>query len=305
MRRLREQGGHTLVEVLAAMGLMMVVLGSTLGAFDSFGRTSATNEQLNEAQDEARRGVSRMTRELRSASAYGADAAGADPSAVVRAQPWDLIFQSVDPLNAPGAGAGNSRQLRRVRYCVNTESGVLWRQWQTWTNAAEPPVPAAGDCPGGGWGGQEQVVGHIANGGGRRVFTYNSMDPNAVSAAAPAVADISSIRFSLFVDVNSASRAPSESQLASGVFLRNKNRRPTAGCTATPIGSGHVSLNGTASQDPEGEALTFEWKDGSTVIEGGNGPILDYTLPTGGAHTFTVTVKDPGNLPNTATCTTG
>jgi type II secretory pathway component PulJ len=299
--RLRDESGHTLIELLAAMALMIVVIGSTLGAFDTFGRNTQTNRSLNDAQGSARATLDRLARELRNASAYSTDTTGPDPSAVLRANPWDLVFQSIDPLTAPGAGAGNNYGLQRVRYCLDTSTNVMWRQRQSWTTATAPAMPAGADCPTGGWDEQSPVSNFIVNSGTRRVFTYNSMNPADVSATPPALSDISSIRANLYVDVN-GTRPPAETQLSTGVQLRNKNRRPLVGCVATTGGPMHASLNGTASSDPEGEALTFSWYDGTTLLDE-SGPVVDYTATAAGSHTFSLTVTDVGGLKATATCT--
>jgi type II secretory pathway component PulJ len=298
--RLREQQGHTLVELLAAMSLMILVIGTTLGAFDTFGKGTQTNQKLNDAQDSARTALDLMSRQLRNASAYANDVTDTDPKAIVRADPWDIVFQSINPLVVPGAGAVNNKQLQRVRYCLNTTTQVLWRQRQTWSGTT-PGVPAGADCPASGWTEQLPVAQYVVNGGARRVFTYNSMNPNDVSATPPALSDITSVRASLFIDVN-GSRAPAESQLATGVQLRNKNRRPLVSCVVTPTSTLHASLNGTASSDPEGEALKYEWFEGGALIAGKSGPVVDYAAPTAGSRTFSLRVTDVGTLSATAAC---
>jgi type II secretory pathway component PulJ len=298
--RLREQQGHTLVELLAAMSLMILVIGSTLGAFDTFGHGTQTNQKLNEAQDAARNTLDLMSRQLRNASAYANDVADTDPKAIVRADAWDIVFQSIDPMSTPAAGVVNNKQLQRVRYCLDTATNVLWRQRQTWSGAT-PAVPAGADCPAAGWSEQIPVASYVVNGGSRRVFTYNSMDPNDVAATPPALSDITSVRASLFIDVN-GSRAPAESQLATGVQLRNKNRRPIVSCVVTPTSTLHASLNGTGSSDPEGEALKYEWYEGGALIAGKSGPVVDYAAPAAGARTFSLKVTDVGNLTATASC---
>lgn len=301
MRRLSDESGHSLMELLVAMSLMMLVLGTTLTVFDSFGRNTHTNGQMNDAQDQARAVMDRVARELRSASAYSdSGSSTAETSAVLRAEAWDLVFQSVDPLTPPGAGAGNKKQLQRVRYCLDTTGNKVWRQRQTWTTATPPTLSTDANCPGSGWTSQSLVAGDVVNGGGRRLFTYNAMDPATTGGTAPPLPDITSIRASVFVDTN-VGKAPAETQLATGVFLRNKNRRPIVDCVATRGGPMHVSLNGTGSQDPEGEALEFAWTDNGTAMNQ-TGPVVDYTSPTTGSHTFRVTVKDVGGLTSTAIC---
>ncbi len=60
-----------------------------------------------------------------------------------------------------------------------------------------------------------------------------------------------------------------------------------------------ITLDGSASSDPDGDTLTFSWtQDGNPV--GGNTSMLTVTVPLG-AHAFALTVTDPGGLSNTAT----
>src|SRR5216684_700174 len=68
---------------------------------------------------------------------------------------------------------------------------------------------------------------------------------------------------------------------------------PAAGPAGTP-----VTLNGSASSDPDGDALTFVWTEGSTVV--GNSAVVSLTV-TMGVHTYTLTVTDTAGLSSTAT----
>jgi type II secretory pathway component PulJ len=299
MRLAREESGFTLVELLTSMGIMMFVLGATLTTLQVFGTTTNRNQDVLQAQDEARIAIGRMARELRNASAYATDTP--QPSAVVRAEPWDLIMQTVNP-RPGGAGNGNALNLMRVRYCLDTSTTTLWRQWQTWTSATSPAVITDTACPSSAWGASNRnaVAANVVNGGTRRVFTYNDGDPGDVNQPPPALQDITTVRMALWVDPDPGKGA-AETQLHTGVFLRNENRRPVADCTAAATGSLHVSLNGSHSSDPEGGQLTYAWADGSTSIAG-SGSLITYVAPTTGPHTFTVTVTDPGGFSSSSSC---
>lgn len=301
MRALRAQDGFTLVELLVSCALMILVLSATLGALDVFGKTTATNQKVSDAQDQARNTLDRMAWELRNATAYQVTSSGT-PSAISRALPWDIVFKTVDPTSTP-SGSQNANNVMRVRYCLYTPTNTLYRQVQTWSGTSTPPsVPSDPGCPGTGWTNTGVVATSVVNGGSRRVFTYNQQDENDVSAAAPASnSDIASVRARLYVDVNPG-QAPAETVLATGVFLRNQNQRPVATCTATPSANGHVFLNASASVDPEGGELTYVWTDGGTVISQ-TAPNFDYTPQATGNHSFAVTVKDDSNLTASASCT--
>jgi hypothetical protein len=58
---------------------------------------------------------------------------------------------------------------------------------------------------------------------------------------------------------------------------------------AGPSGAA-VVLNGSASTDPDGDSLTYEWKNASSVVVG-TSAIVPLTLPIG-THTFVLTVSD-------------
>jgi type II secretory pathway pseudopilin PulG len=299
MSRLHDESGFSLPELLCSIAIMILVLSATLGALDTFGSTTTKNQQLVGAEEQARLALDRMARELRNGSAYATDSS--TPSAVVRAQPWDLVFQTVNP-QAGGSGNLNTLNLMRVRYCLYTPTNTLYRQWQTWTSATAPAVPTDSACPSATWGANRSTVvaTDVVNGGARRMFTYNNGDASDINSTPPALEDINSIRAAVWIDPNPG-KAPAETQLNSGVFLRNKNRRPVADCTAAPTGSSYVSLNGSRSSDPEGGLLSFSWKDGTTAIPA-TGSLASYRAATPGSHTFTLTVTDPGGLTATATC---
>jgi hypothetical protein len=136
------------------------------------------------------------------------------------------------------------------------------------------------------------VVATDITNGVRPVFTYDTAT----------LADINSIGIQLFLDTTPG-RSPSETALNSGVFLRNQNRRPIAAFTATTAGTGmRVQLNASNSIDPEGDLLTYQWKDGATVLSQ-TSPVVDYPAATTGDHVFTLTVTDSGGVTSSTTQT--
>ena len=82
------------------------------------------------------------------------------------------------------------------------------------------------------------------------MFTYNSAT----------LVQINSIHVDLYTDIN-PTKAPLESHLTSGVFLRNQNQVPVASFTKALSGTTAIVLNGSASYDPESQSLRYVWWD--------------------------------------------
>ncbi|HZM89852.1 MAG TPA: FG-GAP-like repeat-containing protein [Blastocatellia bacterium] len=57
-----------------------------------------------------------------------------------------------------------------------------------------------------------------------------------------------------------------------------------------------VTLDGSASADPDNDALTYSWKEGATEIATGANPTVNLAS---GSHTVTLTVTDPSNESDT------
>jgi type II secretory pathway pseudopilin PulG len=286
LTRLRDEGGFTVVELLAAMAIMVIILGATLTALDTSARTTQATAAQNDAQDALHTAVDGISRELRSAASPGLQA-----TPVVRAQGNDLVFLAVDPV-AAGSGS-NPAGLRRVRLCLDDtqpDRARLVRQVQSWSTATPPALPGASGCPDSAYGASTVLVDRLVNDSGGRsrpVFSYDSADP----------ASVQTVNLELFGDADTAT-GPGESRLATAIFLRNENRTPTADFAASDQGNRHLLLNGSPSVDPDGDTLTYDWYSGGTRI--GGGPLLDWTAPAAGSYSISLTVTDPSGLTQTA-----
>jgi type II secretory pathway pseudopilin PulG len=283
--RLRDEAGFTIPELLISMSVMLTVLTGTLLTFTEFETTTTRNATQNDSQEMARRTMTGLARQLR-------NLAGPDegqPRAFDKIDPHDIVFLTVNP-QGPPAGE-NVTNVQRVRYCVDHASGKLWVQKQTWLSRDPPGVPGTGGCPDDSWGNKTLGAENVVNGAARPTFLFDSADARAVSQ----------VRSDVFVDVNPNQR-PGETHLQSGVFLRNQNRSPTASFQWAPGNAGHVILNASASSDPEGQALTFTWKEGEIKLEKGETVVFDWQT-TPGQHAVTLEVRDPAGLIATQTQT--
>jgi type II secretory pathway component PulJ len=275
-RTLQREDGMSLAEVLIVSILMLIVLGSTLTAFNQFERKARDNQNLNEAQDQARRALDLMARDLRNL----ASPTPLLPLAVDLAAPQDLIFQSEGKVKP--AGSLNAQNTTRVRFCLNGTTNILFRQIQTWTTAAAPAVPNSACGANGGWTSTMAVSTDVVN-GSRPIFTYNAVDHDKITE----------VSAQLFVDTT-PTRLPAEVDLQTTVFLRNQNRAPTAVFSATSMPGGAIFLNASESTDPEEKALNFEWWDASLTPEKkvGEGIVFTYSAPAAGTREMYLVVTD-------------
>jgi prepilin-type N-terminal cleavage/methylation domain-containing protein len=313
-RRLQDERGLTLIELLVAMTISLIVFSATLAVTAAMSNNARRNADHNEAQDQARTYTDRLARQLRnlaSPSLFTEDYQ-AQPFAIDAAGPYDLVFRVVDEKRLPGSL--NQANVKRVRYCLNSDDparGKLYQQEQKWTNRASndpPPIPSGTACPAPeGWTSTMLVADRVVNrkdGQSRPMFVYNDTD----------VQRISQIHTDLYVDAD-PTQAPAETRLGSGVTLRNQNRVPIAQFDVAPSGS-RVVLNGSASEDPEGMSLTYQWYvDPPTPLPDcdvtprppgtgclATGVVVDALL-TPGPHRIVLLVKDPAGLPATAEVT--
>jgi hypothetical protein len=307
IRRTRDESGLTLLEAMMASVLMLIVLGAALAPFDLMHKTERTAANQNESQDNARNAMALMVRNLRNTSGQN--------QLVNLANSYDMVVETVDPAGKP-AGSQNARNLMRVRYCLDTSSsnasltnGLVWEQQHKWTTANPPTAMPGTSCPDAAWGSSRVVATHVTNKAtwtrrptAAALFSYY---PNASS-----LDTITSVRINLYMD-NAWTQAPAETQLASGVLLRNQNGSPTASFTATAgaVGSRKLTLNAGTSTDPEGLPLTYRWCDVTTqtlcddTTRVGTGVLYTYTAPVAGARKIQLQAFDVGGLQAVANLT--
>ena len=300
----RDQTGWSLFEVLMASSLLLMVLGAALTPFLFLQRTDRTTQNQNDSQDNARTVLDNISRQLRNTSGQN--------QLINLASAYDLVLETVDATVKP-SGSQNARNIMRVRYCLDTTtppatltSGRIWEQDLRWTTAAVPNSMPGVSCPDTSWGTRRIVADFVTN------KATSSTRPTAAPLFTyfPGSTDldtITSVRIDVFAD-RRWNEAPGETELSTGVFLRNQNGSPTASFTATPglALTKQITLNGGASSDPEKLPLTYRWCDVTTsatcdeTTKIGGGVLYTYTAPAAGTRRILLQVFDIGGLESDA-----
>jgi prepilin-type N-terminal cleavage/methylation domain-containing protein len=305
--QLRAEHGFTLVEMLVAMAITVVVFGATLTALNVFQTNTRFDQLRNENQDHARTAMDRISRQLRNVIAR-TTSLGVAPGALELAEPYSVVFQTVD---ISGAAAGeNATDAMRVRYCLDNstpENETLWAEVQKWTSADPLPIPSTSTCPAAlspeGWETKTQLVSHLTNrihGKGEPERCASETPPRCLFIySAKEAPQILSLETALFLNINPSQRRPGETELTSGVSLRNANREPIAELTATEEGKREVRLNASASYDPGGLTLTYKWWQDGTPLTTTASQYVTEAFTAGSSHTFELEVTNPGNLSST------
>jgi prepilin-type N-terminal cleavage/methylation domain-containing protein len=297
------QRGFTMIEMLVALAITMVLMGAVSMLLTTFLRQNNSDSTRDQAQANAQILVDRITHELRSAAAPG----GGSTGPLGKAGAYDIAFQTVAPGSAP---SGNPTNQIWVRYCLDGSS-TLWRQSTSPSSSAStsssPPDTSACPSTSSSWviqGNGSPCCVELADvtneigGANRPLFTYGPSGWTAIS-------QIDSVQVNLYVDKQPGNQ-PGPTDLVSGTYLRNELVAPTARFTISYIlnqSTTDVQLNGSASSDPQGQALAYQWYDSgscpapSGVINGATTQSYDakgYTPDT--SQTFLLVVTDTAGL---------
>jgi hypothetical protein len=278
-----ERGEMGLIQLLVAMSIFAAVLGATLITYQSFDTLSRRTVDRAASQDSARTSIDRLVRDLRNLASPTIN----QPQAVDRATDYDLVFQTVDPIG-PNTGA-NAPNIKRTRWCLDMTTPAnekLYVQDQKWTTLATPAMPSTAACPGTGWTTTTILASNITNtynGQSRPLFTFDSTTLTAIRE----------VHVDLYSDID-PTKAPNETHITSGVFLRNQNAAPIASFTYATSGSSAIVLNGSGSYDPEGAALSYSWLDNGTKV--GTGVTYSYPVTSNSNHSIQLQVFDPAGL---------
>jgi prepilin-type N-terminal cleavage/methylation domain-containing protein len=293
MMGVRDERGFTLIELLVTMAISTVVFGTTLSVLDVFQSNNRFDQLRNENQDTARTTLDRLSRQLRNIVAR-TTSTGIVPGALEQAEEYAITFQTIDTTKA--TSGQNKVNAMRVRYCLDDskpENEILWEQVRRWITEYAPELPTSTSCPdrtSGDWDSSTQVVQHVTNlndGKTRRLFIYSAKE----------TPEILSVETDMFININPSQLRPGDTELTSGVSLRNANRRPVAAFTATEEGSGKVRLNASASYDPDGLSLTYRWwLNGGELLTTAQRYETKEAFTVGSTQKFKLEVTNPGGL---------
>ncbi len=298
-RRIGDERGFTLVELLVTMAIAIVVLGTILSVLDIFQSSAHVVELRNENQDTTRSTLDRLSRQLRNVVAR-TTSSGTVPGALEQAEEYAITFETVDTTKS--SSGENKLNAMRVRYCLNDSvpgDEVLWEEVKRWETKEAPEVPSSKACPdktSGDWDKLTQVVQNITNlSGGQTehpLFIYSAKETPEILA----------VNVDMFLNVDPKQARPGETELTSGVSLRNANRRPIAEFTATlentkEVNKRYVRLNGSASYDPDGLSLKYKWwLNGAELPTTSQQYITKEAFATGTSPKFKLEVTNPGDL---------
>ena len=169
-RRLSDQRGFTLVELMAAMAVGAVIIGVAYGLLDSVVRTFGTAEHRVDVSQRGRQAMDTITQRLRSQVCGGDETAGFTPPLLL-AEANKVVFwsnQSETLGRATSATTPNSETDRRLRGLEYTTPGNV----NELIYAATATLPTATSTP-------RSITKNVATNNGPGLFRYYAYNPQA------------------------------------------------------------------------------------------------------------------------------
>lgn len=296
MRRLRDESGISLTEVMAAMVVSVILFGAAITTWVEFLDVSGRSESQTKAQDTARTTIERVSGHLRNAMTTGTSSAAVNSVS----NGFDLVFLVPLPGTTPSTTA-NPRGLTHVRYCLTnagSKNDSIYFQTHPYSSGAQASPPDTSRCPSNAWDTKVPFVDHVVNRstpGTPALFTMKT------DGGTPAT--ITHVEIYPVVDWNT-DKSPDATALRSTVNLRNVNRAPTASLSCQGLANGHAICDGSASTDPDGETLTYAWAMNNATLANETSFRLDkYPLTSKTTYSFRLTVTDAAGVTATATRT--
>ena len=303
----RSEDGWTLIEMMVAIVVSSFVLGAATTLLTGVASLNGTTSRQIQAQDDARRTVDHISTQLRNAMGPPGSAPIYSPASGTAVGTTDLVFY------APVAGASttnNPRGLQSVRYCLdysNTTNEKLWMQTSAYDSTQTGP-PSTSTCPSTAWTTQQLVVSGLVS----MEPTGSPSTNGCTSLSTPAYFNcpfLPSVTSSATHDMRTkliikGDSARSNTTVTSSVDFRNVKAPPTASMSCRTQNK-HIICDASASADPDGQAITFQWKrtGDSTWEAGQSGYIWDSGLLSSGSYTVTCRVTDSDGLNTDATQT--
>ena len=291
MRRLLDEQGMVLTELLTAIAILGVVLGISLSLFAAFSNQQRRVDRQSLAQNNARRAIDRLAVQLRSATS--GDTTGSQP--IKKATSYDLVFLA--PIQSPSL-TNNARGVTHMRYCLDAGSltnETLWFQTAPYNTTSNSVPPSTSSCPSPDWPSRQPVADYVVN-------QFRSPAAPVFTTSTDAAGNINDITIRALVDANTAAD-PAATDLQSSVTLRNLNRTPTASLSCQALSNGHALCDASASSDPDGDSLTYSWTMDGNPLAATSYQLDKSRLASKSTHSFGVTVTDPSGLKSSATQT--
>ena len=206
-RRLEQEDGFTLPEVIVAMAMMAAVLLALYAMFDASVRVFGAGSDRMEAVQDARQGLARMEREIR--ASYPRDKANGNDTLLTDFGQDHLVFgNDTGEDDDAGEDLGGNRRTR-VPATGAFEAGerISYR-----LNAAGVPVRNG-----------VRMVRHAEDvDGDGRALTFEYLDAQGGPVAGGDEGGVALVKIELEISVDGAGQRPVERTLGTAVALRNR-----------------------------------------------------------------------------------